>query len=184
MGHRCSRRVTGFGRVCLKLYWCGGVGSRLIGMVVGIMQRQMYIVVKRVAQIAFTMGLLMSCSSTHVLGTTIDSFNAAKKHVYAVHQMQSTTFYCACAYAGKSILPRRCSYTPRGASVRARRVEVDHIVPAAHFGRAFTAWTRGLSSVSTVRASPLKGGIVREKHPNCSAEWSLTSTICRRRSVN
>ena len=122
------------------------------------MQERMYIVVKRVAQIAFTMGLLMSCSSTHVRGNaTIDSFNAAKKHVYTVHQMQSTTFYCACAYAGKSILPKRCSYTPRGASVRARRVDVDHIVPAAHFGRTFTAWTRGHRECVDSKGQSFKG---------------------------
>ena len=67
-----------------------------------------------------------------------DSFNKAKKtlekQVYFDHRI---TFYCGCPFgADKKVLP--CDkYTPKMDGKRARRVEWEHVVPAAHFGQSF-----------------------------------------------
>ena len=101
----------GFGRVCLKLYWCSGV-DRLIGMVVGIMQRRMYIVVKRVAQIAFTMGLLMSVRP-HMCAGTRPLIRLTRQKNMCIPSIKCSlrrVLLCVCL-CGKSILPKRCSYT-------------------------------------------------------------------------
>jgi deoxyribonuclease-1 len=73
-----------------------------------------------------------------------DSFNKAKKvlerQVYSDHRI---TFYCGCPFdADKKVRP--CdNYTPKKDGVRARRIEWEHVVPAAHFGRSFKEWRDG-----------------------------------------
>jgi len=54
--------------------------------------------------------------------------------------------------------------------MRARRVEVDHIVPASHFGRTFSAWTRGDRACIDSKGNAFKGR-------NCSRK---TSELFRR----
>lgn len=89
---------------------------------------------------------------------TNDSFNKAKKtlerQVYTDHRI---TFYCGCPFdEGKNVLS--CDrYTPKSDSKRSRKVEWEHIVPAAHFGQSFKEWRDGHSDCIDGKGRPFKG---------------------------
>ncbi|MFC1482604.1 hypothetical protein ACFL51_02240, partial [Myxococcota bacterium] len=72
------------------------------------------------------------------------SFSAAKRialrTIYAGHR---TTFYCRCGYTPrKQVSPARCGYRPRRANARSKRIEWEHVVPAAAFGKHRPCWKR------------------------------------------
>ncbi|MEZ4527713.1 MAG: endonuclease [Desulfobacterales bacterium] len=87
-----------------------------------------------------------------------DSFNKAKKslerQVYADHRI---TFYCGCPFdQGKNVLS--CDrYTPKSDSKRSRKVEWEHVVPAAHFGQSFKEWRDGHPDCVDGKGKPFKG---------------------------
>jgi deoxyribonuclease-1 len=88
--------------------------------------------------------LVSSCATKEIRGnTTFESFSTARKHVYTMHASNPTTFYCECRYVQRKIQLETCGYRPERKSVRAGRVEIEHIVPAAHFGGELRAWSRG-----------------------------------------
>ena len=69
-------------------------------------------------------------------------FRAAKKllsdRVYYDHRV---TFYCGCNYdQSRQVKPYSCGYQARRPDERSRRIEWEHLVPAATFGRAFSCW--------------------------------------------
>ena len=76
----------------------------------------------------------------------VESFDTAKRlllqHVYQDH---AVTFYCGCSFdATKAVDHKACGYVPRNArNQRAGRIEIEHIVPAEAFGRAFPEWRNG-----------------------------------------
>jgi deoxyribonuclease-1 len=87
-----------------------------------------------------------------------DSFNKAKKtlerQVYTDHRV---TFYCGCEFDAKKQV-RPCQYyTPKKAGERAKRVEWEHIVPAAHFGQSFKEWRDGHPDCVDGKGKPFKG---------------------------
>ncbi|MEE2788441.1 MAG: endonuclease [Myxococcota bacterium] len=71
------------------------------------------------------------------------SFSKAKKAIYGVFSGYERTFYCNCAYSERRIQPASCGYIPKKLTKRARRTEIEHIVPAAAFGRSFPEWRNG-----------------------------------------
>ena len=75
--------------------------------------------------------------------TTNDSFNKAKRMLLQqVYKGQGRTFYCGCPFQNKKLLP--CdNYKPKKKSKRSKRIEWEHVVPAAHFGQSFKEWRDG-----------------------------------------
>ncbi|MFC3912225.1 endonuclease [Pseudaeromonas sharmana] len=77
------------------------------------------------------------------------TFVAAKKALFKLYQAnpQQTTFYCGCPirYQGKKMVPdlERCGYKVRKQATRAARIEWEHIMPAADFGRQRLCWQEG-----------------------------------------
>lgn len=53
------------------------------------------------------------------------------------------TFYCGCDQGTASTAFKACGYVPKRKSIRSRRVEWEHVMPASFFGRTFRAWTQG-----------------------------------------
>ncbi len=95
--------------------------------------------------------------------TTIQSFGKAKKtllrQVYTDHKV---TFYCGCKYEGKQVSP--CdNYAPKKASKRSKRIEWEHIVPAAHFGQSFKEWREGDPACVNKKGKSFKGRKCAEK---------------------
>ncbi len=81
--------------------------------------------------------LFTSCLPENRAGNTkFDSFSRAKEilreKVYKKHRI---TFYCNCAFTKNGKV--RCKV---GKGKRAKRIEWEHIVPAARFGHTFEAW--------------------------------------------
>lgn len=102
--------------------------------------------------------LMSSCAPKEIRGnTTLESFSKAKKHVYAMHASNPTTFYCECRYVQSQIQLDTCGYRPERMSVRAKRVEIEHIVPAAELGRELSAWSRGNRQCRAKDGSAFKG---------------------------
>lgn len=70
------------------------------------------------------------------------TFQDAKPLALDVYRDNRKTFYCDCDFgADKAVLPDGCGYVPRADGERARRVEWEHVVPAAAFGRGRACWT-------------------------------------------
>jgi deoxyribonuclease-1 len=74
--------------------------------------------------------------------TASRSFSAAKRvahgEVYFDHRVD---LYCDCRFDEERVLDAgRCGYRPRNDNVRARRIEWEHVVPAARLGRARACW--------------------------------------------
>ena len=100
----------------------------------------------------------LSCGPKEIRGNvSIDSINAARKHVYALAQADRRTFYCQCGFEGTRVMANRCGYRPANPGPRAQRVEVEHIVPAAHLGRSLPAWRRGHADCRERDGSSFKG---------------------------
>jgi deoxyribonuclease I len=80
----------------------------------------------------------------------IRSFDEAKKllvRLYVEHSPRRDV-YCGCPFAqepgrGLRVDLAACGYASAGDTIRAERIEWEHAVPAAKFGRTFTAWREG-----------------------------------------
>jgi len=65
------------------------------------------------------------------------SFSDAKKRLYLVIN-DTQTFYCGCDIEEANeqpFSPLRCGYIPHSKSVRSKRLEAEHILPASHFAK-------------------------------------------------
>jgi deoxyribonuclease-1 len=97
-----------------------------------------------------------------------DSFNKAKKvlerEVYADHRI---SFYCGCGFDEDKQLRACQSYTPKSPGERSKRIEWDHIVPAAHFGQSFEEWRNGHSECVDNKGKSFKGR-------NCASKVNMT----------
>jgi deoxyribonuclease-1 len=106
----------------------------------------------------FLSAAIMMCAQLWGEGnTTITSFAQAKKLVFAIARDNPRTFYCNCAFQGKEVDAASCGYKPARDSVRARRVEVEHVVPAENFGRSFVEWREGHPECIRPGGRPYKG---------------------------
>ena len=109
------------------------------------------------------------------------SCSSAKKAAFrTVFKGHHVTFYCYCAYtARKQVAASMCGYnSPRNNNVRARRIEWEHIVPAAAFGQHRACWKRGAWSVERAREN---GGAdtAARSIPNSNG-WRRTSRTWHR----
>lgn len=77
--------------------------------------------------------------------TSIKSFRSAKNVIYDTHRdlKMEKTFYCGCDYKRRKPVHKSCGYAIRQRKDRARRTEVEHVMPASRFGHTFTEWTEG-----------------------------------------
>jgi deoxyribonuclease-1 len=86
-----------------------------------------------------------------------DSYAVVKRElfedVFADHRQ---TLYCGCAFdRAKRPDLTACGYQSRGDAMRARRVEVEHVVPASWLGRGHRCWSEPLCRSASGR--PYKG---------------------------
>jgi deoxyribonuclease-1 len=73
------------------------------------------------------------------------TFSQAKQEMYAIHDDHRQTLYCDCKYdKHKTVNLDSCGYVTKKHPKRALRVEVEHIVPAAEFGRQRACWREPL----------------------------------------
>lgn len=72
------------------------------------------------------------------------SFQHSKKLAEKIYSEYRRTFYCDCPYDEyKRIDLKACGYESRKNSIRAERMEWEHIVPASYFGRSLACWRDG-----------------------------------------
>lgn len=95
----------------------------------------------------FFLAIFLTFTSS-IFAQSPSSFYKAKKLLYKeIYKDHNKTFYCGCSYTGKVVNLESCHYKVRKDTKRAKRVEVEHIVPAywiAHLtekGRA--CWNKG-----------------------------------------
>ena len=77
---------------------------------------------------------------------TVESSRDAHALFYrAIYKDHRETFYCACPFSRRrNIDYARCDYQPLDKDyARAKRVEIEHVVPAYAFGQSFSAWRNG-----------------------------------------
>lgn len=90
--------------------------------------------------------------------TRIESFRKAKPHVMAIYRDHRETFYCGCTFDDDKVVDlESCGYTVRKNEKRARRMEVEHVVPAEAFGQSFLAWREGHPDCVTKKGKRYKG---------------------------
>jgi deoxyribonuclease-1 len=93
----------------------------------------------------------------------VSTFRSAKKMIPKVFQGQEETFYCGCKYEGKRIKLETCGYKTRKSAKRAKRLEIEHVVPASAFGRALAPWAKGHPACVSSKGKPYKGRRCAEK---------------------
>lgn len=89
------------------------------------------------------------------------SFSQAKKllekHVYTDAEVRQT-LYCSCTFSqDKQVDGQSCGYTPRKNAKRGKRIEWEHIVPAARFGQHRVCWQQGNAACVTRKGKSYKG---------------------------
>ncbi len=95
---------------------------------------------------------------------TIRSFDEAKKLLVRLYVERSPRrdVYCDCPFSlepgrGLRVDLAACGYTSAGHATRAERIEWEHAVPAAKFGRTFAAWREGDPRCVDGRGRPYHG---------------------------
>ena len=88
---------------------------------------------------------------------TLESFPKAKRALYKLYADSGATFYCGCAFNERKIEQEQCGFKSRRFAERARRTEVEHVVPAHAFGQAFTSGEMVTSGVLIKKDELLKG---------------------------
>ncbi len=86
-------------------------------------------------------------NATKVTANAPASFSQAKKVAAEIYDSQPKSFYCDCTIIneGKKRIPdlKSCGYEIRKQSVRANRIEWEHVVPAWAFGHQLQCWQEG-----------------------------------------
>lgn len=77
--------------------------------------------------------------------TKVKSFRSAKNVIYDTHRTlkMEKTFYCGCDYKSRKPVHKSCGYQIKQRKDRARRTEIEHVMPASRFGHTFSEWTEG-----------------------------------------
>ena len=98
--------------------------------------------------------------------TTNDSFRKAKRMLLEqVYKGKGKTFYCGCPFKGKKLLTCQ-NYKPKKKSKRSKRIEWEHVVPAAHFGQSFKEWRDGHEKCVDSKGKSFKGR-------NCASKMNM-----------
>ena len=72
--------------------------------------------------------------------TVVVNFRQAKRMLPAIYAGLERSFYCGCRYEGREPDRASCGYIPLRDDTRARRIEWEHVVPAAWLGRGRECW--------------------------------------------
>lgn len=90
----------------------------------------------------------------------ITSFATAKRvALKEIYGDQKEELYCACRFkpnatgSGGKISNTECGYRPRKNAERGKRLEWEHIMPAAEFGRDRSCWSDGHRACSDAKGS-------------------------------
>lgn len=73
------------------------------------------------------------------------NFQKAKQHLKAIYKTEpKITLYCGCKYNEQGQIDwASCGFKPRANAERAKRLEWEHMVPAAFYGRTRMCWGQG-----------------------------------------
>ena len=111
-------------------------------------------VLHKLVKTALAVGLMLSIGSS---AQAMSSFSAAKRVLPQIYWQlkeefgQQHTVYCSCPieFSGSAKKPKwsvdlgPCGYEARKNKNRARRIEVEHIMPAWEFGHQMKCWQEG-----------------------------------------
>lgn len=83
-----------------------------------------------------------------------ETYAAVKRALYEkVFAEHRETLYCGCPFdAEKRPDLRACGYVSKGDGARAKRVEIEHVVPASWIGAGRTCWTKKICRDAKGRA--------------------------------
>jgi deoxyribonuclease-1 len=73
----------------------------------------------------------------------VHDFNAAKKLLPKLYLDHQETIYCGCKYYGKEVNMNSCNSSSEGQTSRYKKLEWEHVVPAARLGKVVSSWTHG-----------------------------------------
>jgi deoxyribonuclease-1 len=87
-----------------------------------------------------------------------------------IYEKHRVDLYCGCAFTpepghGLRVDFGRCGYVPFRDATRAGRIEWEHVVAAATFGRTFTEWTQGIDRCVDGKGKRFKGRKCAGKSP-------------------
>lgn len=103
----------------------------------------------------------------------IRSFVLAKKVLHRLYEQNRVDLYCGCAFApdghgGFAVDLATCGYATSREPTRAHRIEWEHAVAAATFGRSFREWTEGSERCVDRKGKRFKGRHCAETSPEFS----------------
>ncbi|HVH45937.1 MAG TPA: endonuclease [Labilithrix sp.] len=103
----------------------------------------------------------------------IRSFAEAKRVLHHIYENKPVDLYCGCTFVADSGHGFRvdlagCGYTIARDATRAGRIEWEHAVAAATFGRTFTEWTQGNDRCVDGKGKRFKGRKCAGKSPEFS----------------
>lgn len=87
----------------------------------------------------------------------IENFHQSKRILKKIYADNPYTFYCGCPFNDEGIETTSCGFKPYRDAKRAKRIEWEHIVPAADFGRSFAAWRDGDRRCVDKSGKPFRG---------------------------
>jgi deoxyribonuclease-1 len=111
----------------------------------------------RVSKIAVYATVFLAVALRAEGNTRISSFMKARRLALQIAEAHPRTLYCDCAFAEKVIDRASCGYVPLNDSERARRIEIEHVVPAENFGRSFKEWREGHEDCQRANGKRFKG---------------------------
>ena len=102
--------------------------------------------------------LICAGCATKIRGNqVIESFERAKKHVYALHTSDPRTLYCNCAFEHRRIIEQTCAFEANPNKKRDLRTEIEHIVPMKRLGGNFPSWRNGHPHCINSKGRSFKG---------------------------
>ena len=120
-------------------------------------------VVPNVLSFAAMTAVLIS-SPAFAQNTKITSFAEAKRLAHGIYEGHRLDYYCGCVFdPDLKVDPSGCGYVPKSDTVRAHRIEWEHLVPAEFFGSTFDPWTTGSPRCVDPHGKAFKGRACAEK---------------------
>jgi len=88
---------------------------------------------------------------------TIPTYAHARPLLQELYRQGGQSFYCACPFQNGKPSLELCEMQAHRDRPRAQRVEWEHVVPAARFGRAFSEWKQGHLTCQKADGRQFKG---------------------------
>jgi deoxyribonuclease I len=87
----------------------------------------------------------------------IKNFQTAKKIITRIYRRHPKTFYCGCHYTEKELDMGSCGYISPKRSIKVKKIEWEHIVPAYAFGMNYKEWRQGHPRCKTKKGNHYMG---------------------------